>query len=69
MTGGDIYTVAGAVAGTSGSAGGGGAATSALLDQPASVNVDSAGDLYITDQANNRVVEVAATTGASGAPV
>ncbi len=63
MTGGDIYTVAGAVAGTSGSAGGGGAATSALLDQPASVNVDSAGDLYITDQANNRVVEVAATTG------
>ncbi len=62
MTAGDIYTVAGSSTGTSGSSGDGGAATSALLHYPTGVALDSAGDLFIADQYNNRVQEVAATT-------
>jgi RHS repeat-associated protein len=61
MTEGDIYTVAGSATGASGSSGDGGPATSALLDAPALVSFDAAGDLYIADQDNNRVQEVAAT--------
>ena len=60
MTAGDIYTVAGT--GTAGYSGDGGAATSARLDLPTGVAVDAGGDLYIADQDNNRVQEVAATT-------
>jgi RHS repeat-associated protein len=63
MTAGDMYTVAGSSAGVQGSSGDGGAATSALLNDPASVAVDSDGDLYIADEVNNRVQEVPATTG------
>ena len=62
MTADDIYTVAGSSSGTSGSSGDSGAATSALLSGPVGVGLDSAGDLYIADTANNRVQEVAATT-------
>ncbi len=61
MTAGDLYTVAG-VCGSSGHSGDGGVATSALLDEPQSVALDSSGDLYIGDFLNNRVQEVAATT-------
>ena len=49
--------------GTAGFAGDGGAATSAQLKGPTGVAVDNAGNLYIADQANNRVREVAAATG------
>ena len=67
MTADDIYTVAGSSSGTSGHSGDNGAATSALLHSPNAVTLDSSGDLYIADGANNRVQEVAAATGASGA--
>ena len=63
MTHYDIYTVAGSSSGTSGHTGDGGAATSALLNGPYGLALDGAGDLYIADYANNRVQEVAATTG------
>jgi trimeric autotransporter adhesin len=56
-----ITTVAGN--GTAGFTGDGGAATSAELNQPMAIAVDSAGDLYIVDQFNNRIRKVAATTG------
>ena len=63
MTAGDVYTVAGSSSGTSGSSGDGGAATSALLNAPVGVAVDPAGNLFIADSGNNRVQEVAASTG------
>jgi len=63
MTAGDAYIVAGNAADTSGDTGDGGAATSALLNSPRGLAVDSAGDLYISDAGNNRIQEVAATTG------
>jgi trimeric autotransporter adhesin len=56
MTAGDIYTVAGD--GTNGFAGDGGAATSAELYDPRGVAVDSSGDLFIADYANDRIREV-----------
>jgi RHS repeat-associated protein len=61
MTAGDVYTVVGSASGTSGSSGNGGAATSALLDDPVGVTVDTDGNLYVADSGNNRVQEVAAT--------
>jgi RHS repeat-associated protein len=64
MTGGDIYTIAGSQAGSSGHTGDGGAATAAFLDLPIGVELDSAGNLYIADLANNRIQEVAAATHA-----
>ncbi len=63
MTAGDIYTVAGSPAGTAGDSGDGGAATSALLNSPVGVAVDSAGDLLLSDHGNNQVREVAAAGG------
>ena len=63
MTAGDIYTVAGDSAGSSGDSGDGGSATSALLNGPVSITVDSASDIYIADQSNSRIQEVAASTG------
>ncbi len=62
MTAGDTYTVAGSATGELGTSGNGVPATSALLDVPVAVAVDGDGDLYIADDDNNRVVEVAATT-------
>ena len=57
---GTIFTVAGT--GTRGFMGDGGAATAALLGEPAAVVLDPAGDLYIADSDNNRVREVNAAT-------
>jgi uncharacterized protein (TIGR03437 family) len=55
---GTISTVAGQVSPGAGFAGDGGAATSAELDTPIGVAVDSAGNLYICDTFNNRVRKV-----------
>ncbi len=63
MTGGDIYGVAGSASGTSGNTGDGGPAAAALLQGPAQIALDAAGDLYITDSGNARVREIAAANG------
>ena len=54
--GGVISTVAGN--GTAGFSGDGGPATSAQLNYPTGVAVDAAGNLFIADEANNRVRKV-----------
>jgi len=59
---GNLTTVAG-TCGTSGFAGDGGAATSALLASPKGTAVDVNGNLYIGDTSNNRVRFVSALTG------
>jgi sugar lactone lactonase YvrE len=66
-----VTTVAGT--GEQGFSGDGGAATSALLDSPAGVAVDAAGNIYIADTHNHRIREVSggtittiAGTGAAG---
>ena len=51
--GGTITTIAGT--GTAGFAGDGGPATSALLNQPVGVSVDSSGNIYVADYWNQRV--------------
>lgn len=51
-----ISTVAGD--GTIGSGGDGGSATSAQLNYPPSICVDASGNIYISDQANNRIRKV-----------
>jgi RHS repeat-associated protein len=58
-----IYTVAGSSSGASGDSGDGGPAASGLLDDPADIATDGAGDLYIADSENNQVREVAAGSG------
>jgi sugar lactone lactonase YvrE len=58
---GKISTVAGN--GTAGYGGDGAAATSAKLNNPYGVAVDSSGNLYIADTVNNRVRKVTAGTG------
>ena len=58
---GNIITVAGD--GKAGYSGDQGPATSAELDSPNSVAVDSAGDLFISDAGNNRIREVVKSTG------
>ena len=65
MTANYIYTIAGtsAVAGTGGSTGDGGPATTAQLNTPEGVGVDAAGDLYIADTSNNRLQEVPVASG------
>jgi RHS repeat-associated protein len=62
MTAAFMYTIAGNASGSTGHSGDGGVATSALLNNPTGTAVDSVGDLYITDSANNRIQEVAQTT-------
>jgi RHS repeat-associated protein len=59
MTAGDIYTVTGSPAGTAGYSGDGAVATAALLSTPAGVAVDAGGNLYIADQGNDVIREVA----------
>jgi hypothetical protein len=56
-----INTFAGT--GAQGFSGDGGAATSAQLDSPAGVAVDSSNNVYIADTHNNRIREVVASTG------
>ena len=63
MTTGDVYTVAGSSAGTSGTSGMGGAAVSAKLYHPESVAIKSTG-LYIADTNNDQIAEVPLTSGA-----
>ncbi len=58
---GDIYAVAGDLGG--GYSGDGGAATSAELNGPYRLAVDSSGDIYISDNGNNVIREVTALTG------
>lgn len=69
-TAGYIYTVAGN--GTPGFSGDGGSATSAELQQPTGVSVDSAEDIFIADSANNVIREVSGgfvnTVAGNGAP-
>ena len=60
-TTGKITTVAGT--GVSGYSGDGGPATSAQLNFPQAVIADSAGNLFISDQSNNVIREVAAGSG------
>ena len=57
VSGGVTVTVAGT--GTAGGAGDGGPATSAQLNAPAGVAVDTLGNLYIADSGNDAVVKVA----------
>ena len=59
--GGGLTTVAGN--GSPGYGGDGGAATSAMLNTPSSVAVDSAGNIYIADFSNNRIRKVSASSG------
>jgi hypothetical protein len=61
MTAGDIYTIAGD--GARGFSGDGGPATSAGLNGPESVAVDSAGNVILADEFNSRVRLVAAQAG------
>ena len=58
---GTVTTVAGT--GAAGYSGDGGAATSAQLNGPEVVALDSAGNLYIAEYYNNRIRKVAAATG------
>ena len=57
----EIFTVAGN--GTAGHTGDGAVATSAELSNPYGLAIDANGDLYIADASNDRVQEVAASTG------
>jgi uncharacterized protein (TIGR03437 family) len=61
-TTGTITTVAGPGS-TNGTLGDGGPATSATLNLPVGVALDSGGNLYIADYGNNRVRKVSVTTG------
>ena len=65
LANGDTETVAGSSTGVRGSAGDGGPATEALLDLTAGVALDSAGDLYIADNENDRLRVVEAGSVAS----
>ncbi len=60
VSGGTITTVAGN--GTASFSGDGGPATSASINEPWAVAVDSAGNLYIADYANNRIRKVSGGT-------
>ena len=56
-----ITTVAGN--GTAGYSGDGGPATSAELNSPAGVALDSSGNIYIADTSNSRIRKVTVSTG------
>jgi len=56
---GNISTVSGSINGTAGFEGDGGLANSAELDSPEGITVDSGGNLFIADTANQRIRRVA----------
>jgi sugar lactone lactonase YvrE len=58
-----IITVFAGTRDTPGFGGDGGAATSALLYGPSGVAVDAAGDVFVADNANQRIRRIAAATG------
>ncbi len=58
-----IITLFAGITALAGYSGDGGLATSAKLRTPIGVAVDSAGDVFIADTGNNRIREVAASTG------
>ncbi len=58
---GTITTLAGSF--TSSYSGDNGAATSATLNSPCGVAVDTAGNIYISDSGNNKIRKITATTG------
>ncbi len=60
---GSTAMVAGSALGHPGYAGDRGPATSAQLNRPSGIAFDQAGNLYIADTENNRIREVAASTG------
>jgi sugar lactone lactonase YvrE len=61
LTTGIITTIAGT--GTQGFSGDDGPATSAAIDSPTGLAIDTAGNLYLADTHNNRIREIAASTG------
>jgi RHS repeat-associated protein len=61
-SGGIISTIAGTAL-KAGYSGDGGAATSATLNQPTGIAVDSSGNIYIADTLNSRVRKITAATG------
>jgi RHS repeat-associated protein len=63
MTANKMYTIAGDLQGTGGTAGNGGPATAALLQGPKAVAINSTGDVYIADTGNNRLQEIAISSG------
>ena len=63
MTAGDVYQVAGSPIGDPGRSKDGTAVANSLLNDPTGVALDSAGDLYISDSGNDRVVEIPVTSG------
>ncbi|MGH3190974.1 MAG: fibronectin type III domain-containing protein [Streptosporangiaceae bacterium] len=63
MTAGYIYTIAGNTAGTAGNTGDQGPAAQAELTAPQQIALDASGDLYIVDEGDNRVREIAAANG------
>jgi sugar lactone lactonase YvrE len=58
-----IHTVAGTQGAAGGFGGDNGRATSALLNSPGGIAVDSANNIYIADQSNSRVRKVASSNG------
>jgi RHS repeat-associated protein len=63
MTAGDVYTVAGSSAGTSGASANGTADTGSLLDFPEGMRIGSGGNMYIADSDNCRVEEIPSSAG------
>jgi len=63
MTAGEVYTVAGSPSGASGHSANGTTAGQSLLYIPTQVAFDSAGDMYIADAGNSRIVEIPVSAG------
>jgi RHS repeat-associated protein len=63
MTAGDEYTVAGNNAGGAGMSGDGSGARNGWLRSPGGMTIDSAGNMYIADTGNCRVIEIPAASG------
>lgn len=56
-----IYTVAGT--GAANSSGDGGQAAAAAINKPSAITIDTAGNLYVAEQAGNRIRKVVLSTG------